>query len=48
MYRHIQTTNAIESLGSLVRERTDQIDAFTRRVQLSDHCLGDDPGHPLA
>ncbi len=29
MHRHIQTTNAIESLWSLVRERTDQIDAFT-------------------
>ncbi len=28
----------------LVRERTDQIDAFTRRYQLSDHCLGDDRG----
>jgi len=29
MHRHIQTTNAIESLFSNVRERTDQIDAFT-------------------
>jgi len=29
MHRHIQTTNAIESLGSLVRQRTDQIDVFT-------------------
>jgi putative transposase len=29
MHRHIQTTNAIESLWSLVRQRTDQIDAFT-------------------
>jgi len=29
MHRHIQTTNAIESLGSLVGQRTDQIDAFT-------------------
>ena len=29
MHRHIQTTNAIESLFSNVRERTDQIDVFT-------------------
>ncbi len=29
MYRHIQTTNAIESLFSNVRQRTDQIDVFT-------------------
>ncbi len=29
MRRHIQTTNAIESLWSLVRQRTDQIDVFT-------------------
>jgi putative transposase len=29
MQRHIQTTNAIESLFSNVRQRTDQIDAFT-------------------
>ncbi len=29
MHRHIQTTNAIESLWSLVRQRTDQIDLFT-------------------
>lgn len=29
MYRHIQTTNAIESFFSNVRQRTDQIDAFT-------------------
>jgi putative transposase len=29
MHRHIQTTNAIESLFSNVRQRTDQIDAFT-------------------
>jgi putative transposase len=29
MHRHIQTTNAMESLGSLVRQRTGQIDAFT-------------------
>jgi putative transposase len=29
MHRHIQTTNAIESLFSNVRHRTDQIDVFT-------------------
>src|SRR6266496_1342216 len=30
MHRYIQTTNAIESLFSNVRQRTDQIDVFTR------------------
>jgi putative transposase len=29
MHRHIQTTNAIESLFSNVRQRTDQMDVFT-------------------
>ncbi len=29
MHRYIRTTNAIESLWSLVRQRTDQIDVFT-------------------
>ena len=29
MHRHIQTTNAIESLFNNVRQRTDQIDVFT-------------------
>ncbi len=29
MHQHIQTTNAIESLFSNVRQRTDQIDVFT-------------------
>jgi transposase-like protein len=29
MHRYIQTTNAIESLFSTVRQRTDQIDVFT-------------------
>ena len=32
MYRHIQTTNAIESLFSNVRQRTDQIDVFTTEI----------------
>src|SRR5260221_7940257 len=29
MHRHVQTTNALESLFSNVRHRTDQIDVFT-------------------
>jgi transposase-like protein len=29
LHRHIQTTNAIESLFSNVRQRTDHIDVFT-------------------
>jgi putative transposase len=32
MYRHIQTTNAIESFFSNVRQRTDQIDSFTTEM----------------
>ena len=32
MHRHIQTTNAIESFFSNVRQRTDQIDAFTTEI----------------
>jgi transposase-like protein len=35
MHRHVQTTNAIESLFSNVRQRTDQIDVFTTE----DSCL---------
>lgn len=35
MHRHIQTTNAIESLWSLVRQRSDQMDVFTTE----DSCL---------
>jgi putative transposase len=35
IHRHIQTTNAIESLFSNVRQRTDQIDVFTTE----DSCL---------
>jgi transposase-like protein len=48
MHRHIQTTNAIESLWSLVRQRTDQIDVFTTE----DSCLAivwaTIGGYPLA
>jgi putative transposase len=32
MYRHIQTTNPIEGFFSNVRQRTDQIDAFTTEM----------------
>lgn len=48
MHWHIQTTNVIESLFSNVRQRTDQIDVFTRRVQLSSNRLGHDAGYPFA
>src|SRR6266566_4455137 len=32
IHRHLQTTNAIESLFSNVRQRTDQIDVFTTEM----------------
>ncbi|HET8911284.1 MAG TPA: transposase [Ktedonobacteraceae bacterium] len=48
MHRYIQTTNAIESLFSNVRQRTDQIDVLYFGDQLLDDCLGHDAGHPLA
>jgi putative transposase len=32
MHRSIRTTNAIESLWSLVRQRTDQIGVFTTQM----------------
>ena len=32
MHRYIRTTNAIESLFSNVRQRTDQIDVFTTEM----------------
>jgi transposase-like protein len=48
MHRHIQTTNAIESLFSNVRQRTDQIDVLYFGDQLTEHCLGHHPGYPLA
>jgi hypothetical protein len=48
MHRHMQTTNAIESLFSNVRQRTDQIDVLYFGDQLPGDCLGHDPGHPLA
>lgn len=48
MHRHIQTTNAIERLWSLVRQRTDQIDVLYFGEQLPDYRLGNNPGYPLA
>ena len=39
---------SFESLFSNVRQRTDQIDAFTRRVQLRHHRLSSDAGYSLA
>ncbi len=32
MHRYIRTTNAIESLFSNIRQRTDQIDVFTTEM----------------
>jgi Transposase, Mutator family len=48
MHRHIQTTNAIESLFSNVRQHTDQIDVLYFGDQLSDDRLGHHPGHSFA
>ncbi len=48
MHRYIRTTNAIESFFSNVRQRTDQIDAFTRRHQLLDHRVGRHARHTPA
>jgi putative transposase len=48
MHRHIQTTNAIESLA----EQCAAADGSNRRVydrdQLPHHCLGNHSGYPLA
>ena len=48
MYRYIQTTNAIESLFSNVRQRTDRIDVLYFGDQLPCDRLGDDAGYPFA
>jgi putative transposase len=48
MHRHIQTTNAIESLFSNVRQRTDQIDVLYFGNQLPGRRLGHHAGYPLA
>jgi len=47
MHRSIRSTIAIESFFSNVRQRTDQIDAFTRRYELPDHCVGRDARYSL-
>jgi putative transposase len=48
MHRHIQTTNAIESLGSqcTATHRSDR--CLYNGDQLPDHRLGDHSGYPLA
>ncbi len=48
MHRYIRRTNAIESLFSNVRQRTDQIDARAHRNVLSDHRLGRHARYSLA
>jgi putative transposase len=48
LHRHIQTTNAIESLFSNVRQRTDQIDVFTTETSCVAIGCRDHPRHPLA
>ncbi|HKF39060.1 MAG TPA: transposase [Ktedonobacteraceae bacterium] len=48
VHRHIQTTNAIESLWSLVRQRTDQIDVFTTETSCLAIRCRHHPGYPLA
>ena len=48
MHRHIQTPNAIESLFSNVRQRTDQIDVFTTETSCLAIGCRDHPGHPFA
>ena len=48
MHRYIRSTNAIESLFSNVRQRTDQIDAFTTETSCLRHRLGRDARYPLA
>ena len=40
MHRYIRSTNAIESLFSNVRNRTDQIRRFHHRDFLPDHRMG--------
>jgi transposase-like protein len=47
MHRYILTTNAIESLGSLVRQRTEQI-GLHHRDELSNYRLGYHPRDPAA
>lgn len=44
MHRHIQTTNAIESFFSNVRQRTDKL-VWLRQNQLREHRVGSDAGY---
>jgi transposase-like protein len=48
MHRHIQTTNAIESLGSHCAPTHGSDRRVHHRDQLPEHRLGHDPGYPLA
>jgi putative transposase len=48
MHRYIRSTNAIESLFSNVRGRTDQIDVLYFGDELSDYRLGCDARYPPA
>jgi putative transposase len=48
LHRHIQTTNAIESLFSNVRQRTDQIDVFTTETSCLTIVWATIGGYPLA
>ena len=48
MHRHIQTTNAIESLFSNVRQRTDQIGVFTTETSCLTIGCRDDAGYSFA
>jgi hypothetical protein len=48
MHRYIRSTNAIESLFSNVRQRTDQIDAFTTETSCLTIVWAVDAGYSLA
>jgi putative transposase len=48
IHRYIQSSNAIESLFSNVRQRTDQIDVLYFGNQLPGHRLGHHAGYPFA
>jgi len=48
MHRSIRSTNAMESVFSHVRQRTDQMDALYFGDELSHHRLGCDARYPSA
>jgi transposase-like protein len=48
MHRHIQTTNAIESLGSQCEAAHRSDRRVHDRNQLPDDCAGHHPGYPFA